>query len=230
MHSLYPQKSINGNVSGSLVINGNLTVTGLTTTATLATTGLATLNSLAVTTNETVGGTLGVTGAVTMASTLGVTGAASFLSVTTGAVTATGLVSANAGLTIVGTLTLPAASQLKYQIVELYMSSILGADSIVSVVNPQITGTIESISVVTNAVLAVGSAIFTCAIVAAGVSTNITNGAPTVLTSTGVFIPITVTPSGNNVISATTSVLKCQVGGTNTQVGNATVAFKILVA
>lgn len=185
-----------------VVNSGNHAVTG-----TLSSSGLATLNSLSVTTSAAIGTS------ATVGTTLGVSG----------------LLSANGGLTIVGALTLPVASQLQYQIVTLYMSSLVAADSIVSVIPAKITGTIVEITAVSNAVLAVGSAIFTCAIVNSGVSTNITNGAPTITTGTGIFNPVTVTPSGNNTLISG-SVLKCQISGGNTQISSGTVSFKVLVA
>jgi len=64
--------------------------TGVSVTGTLSSTGTATLNALGVTNNATVGGTLGVTGAATLAG------------VTATTVAASGLVSANLGLTVTG--------------------------------------------------------------------------------------------------------------------------------
>lgn len=66
-------------VGGATTTNG-ITNTGDVGTGTLSTTGLATLNSVGVTNNATVGGTLGVTGATTL-STLSTSGAATLNSV-----------------------------------------------------------------------------------------------------------------------------------------------------
>lgn len=81
-------------LTGNTTVGGTLGVTGATTLSTVSTSGAATLNSVGVTNNATVGGTLGVTGATTLAA----------ASATT--VTASGLITAAAGVKSFGS-TLP---------------------------------------------------------------------------------------------------------------------------
>lgn len=81
-------RATDATVSRSLAVGGNTTVGG-----TLAVTGGATVASATVIGGQTVGGTLGVTGNTTVGGTLGVTGAS-----TLAAVTASGIITANAGV------------------------------------------------------------------------------------------------------------------------------------
>ncbi|MBI5465774.1 MAG: hypothetical protein HY974_00625, partial [Candidatus Kerfeldbacteria bacterium] len=97
-------------IGGALNVGGVANIIGATSLSTLSTSGLATIDSLSVTNNAGIGGTLGVTGATTLSSTLGVTGIATFnnnitqIGIGTFS-TGTGNVSLNGATSVTGTNT-----------------------------------------------------------------------------------------------------------------------------
>jgi hypothetical protein len=90
-------------VTGATVTNG-ITNTGNIATTTLSTSGLATLNSLAVTNNATIGGTLGVTGLTTT------NGIANTGNIATTTLSTTGAATVGGALTVAGVTTLNGAT------------------------------------------------------------------------------------------------------------------------
>jgi hypothetical protein len=146
-----------------------------------------------------------------------------------GATVATGLITANGGITIVAPLTLPAASNLKWQQIDGFISSIVSATGITIYIPAKIVGTIVSISMGCSATPTVGSVIATCAIGGAGLFADITNGVLTATTGTTVGNIVTVTPTAGNVI-ANNDLIRVTISGANTAGGNASIAFRVLVA
>lgn len=147
----------------------------------------------------------------------------------TGPFVAGGLITASGGITITAPLTLPVASNLKWQQIDGFISSIVSATGVTIYIPSKIVGTIVGITIACSATPIVGSVVATCAIGTAGVFTPITTGVLTVTTGDAVGTGITVVPTGANVL-ANNDLIRVVISGANTAGGNACIAFRVLVA
>ena len=130
--------------------------------------------------------------------------------------------------TFTGTITLPATSNIKFQSVSGFVSTIVSATAAVAALPVKITGTLTSLSVACNVAPTVGSATFTFSRrTAAGVTTAITSGVVTVPTTAGIGESVNVTVSQT---FASGDSLLVTVGGANTAAGTAHFAGLITVA
>jgi len=130
--------------------------------------------------------------------------------------------------TLSGTITLPSTSNLKFQSVSGFVSTIVSATAATAALPIKISGTLTSLSVACNIVPVTGSATFTFSRrTAAGVISLITDGVVTIPVTAGIGESVSVTVSQ---IFASGDSLIVLCGGTQTAAGTAHFAGLITVA
>jgi len=178
--------------------------------------------------------TITLTGDAEIGGTLEVTGASTLAAVTATTVGTTGAVTAGNGLTVTTgvadlsaatTLKIPAASAPNQYSLQVWIKDIISANAAVGYVVVPLggAGTITQVAVVADNLTATGSVIFTSAIGA----TPVTNGAVTLASGVAAGTAATpAVPTAANTVAAG-NVVKVTVSGTQTAAGTAMVTLSI---
>lgn len=137
-----------------------------------------------------------------------------------------GNVSIDGNLNVTGQLTLPDSSPFKTQSTVILIPTIISASNLILVQTSGISGTIVSISGVTNVQTVTGPVTFTCSTISFGTDFPITNGIISISPAQDLYSP-TINSVEHEISSG--DVIKIEVGGTNTENGIAYITIRIRI-